>query len=541
LVHLLQKVWDEFMDNPGHVEVELNSAQNGILPKAIWRPYMAMLILGFAIITALFFSTAKEMIRVWEVSVAFQHCWLIPAVVAYLVWERRKELAKLQPRPWLPGLFLVGLAAFLWLIGWASSVNFIEEFGYVFMLQGLVVATLGPTVSRALVFPLAFMLFAVPFGEEFVPFLQKLTLTITIFLLKLFGLSFVNDGVFISVAIQGSSETHNFQIAQECSGIRYMTAMAATATLFANIGFISWTRRILLVFMAFTVAILANGIRAFAIVYIAHKTDMEYATGFDHIIYGWVFFALVMAIVIFIGYFMMDKPLDAPAIRVEPLLKLDLGKKFKHQFFWLGTAGSIVIAGLFNAYARHASVPPPTGSRLALKAPAIDGWTPTTISMTQWQPTYEGATRTFQQSYISKTGDVVSLFIAYYDYQSADREMIRFGNGTTGGDLNWTWARNSETPRLSKSPSPWAYQINGSGAVRDIYQWYWVNGKTVSSNGQAKLQGALARLFNREKGAITVIVSTDRFEADAAGSVLTDFSEKLGSIDALARKISAKK
>ena len=40
------------------------------------------------------------------------------------------------------------------------------------------------------------------------------------------------------------------------------------------------------------VPILANGVRAWGTIYIAHLTTPEFAAGFDHIVYGWIFFAL---------------------------------------------------------------------------------------------------------------------------------------------------------------------------------------------------------------------------------------------------------
>jgi exosortase A len=506
--------------------------------KSVWLPSLFVLVLGFVAITVMFFPTVREMLRIWEDSVAFQHCWLIPVVVAWLVWERRRDLGKLQPRAYLPGAIFTGLAGAVWLIGWAASVNFVEEFGYLGMLQGLVLATLGPTVTRGLLFPLGFALFAVPFGEEFVPFLQKITAFLTVGLLKLSGLNFINDGVFISVLIPGSTATHNFQIAQECSGIRYITAMAATATLFANIGFKTWSRRALLMLIALVVPIIANGIRAFGIVYIAHSSNMKYATGVDHILYGWVFFALVMALVIFIGYRFMDKPLDAPAMDVGPLVAADARASPKRLPFWLGGVAAAAIAALIAFYAKESVTAPIAATVQAIAPPQIKGWTATSLPTTQWNPTYDGATQVLQQDYVSDGGDVVTLYVAWYDHQAEDREMIRYGNGTTGGELDWTWAASIAPPRLSESPAPWAYQINGGGAVRDVYQWYWVNGKLESSNGSAKIAGALARLLYGEKKAATIVLSAERFDGKPTESTLTAFANGLGPIDKFAHRVA---
>jgi exosortase A len=506
-------------------------------PKATaWKPYIVALILGAVALTAIFFPTAQEMIRVWIVSVAFEHCWLIPPVVAYLVWDRRQELKQLQPRIWLPGAFFAAVAGLVWLIGWAANVNFVQQFGYVFILQALVLTVLGPVVTRALLFPLFFCLFAVPFGEEFVPYLQKITAELSIWFLDISGLPYVRDGVFISVLTGEAGVTHNFEVAEECSGIRYMTAMAATATLFANIGFKSWKRRLILLAIAFVIPILANGFRAFGIIYIAHKTDMKHAVGVDHLIYGWVFFGLVMALVIFIGYLFMDRPVGEPVVDVQALQKMEQPGQRSHPV-WYGALAAIGAAGVFVLYTQFSVATPVRKVELAI--PEIPNWSVTDVPSSDWDPVYEDASDIEKRNYINSQGQIVTLFIAYYDSQHANREMVRYGHGPTGGELKWTWTSENAVPALKTSPKPHSFQMNASGLglVKDVYQWYWVNGRIVSSESSAKLQGALARLFYGDKRAATIILATERQSEKSATDVLTQFTNDLGSVDAFAHAI----
>ena len=64
--------------------------------------------------------------------------------------------------------------------------------------------------------------------------------------------------------------------------------------------------------VALIVPVIANGLRAFGTIYAAYLTSVEQATGMDHIVYGWVFFGLVMAAVIAIGWRWFDRAPDAP-------------------------------------------------------------------------------------------------------------------------------------------------------------------------------------------------------------------------------------
>jgi hypothetical protein len=46
------------------------------------------------------------------------------------------------------------------------------------------------------------------------------------------------------------------------------------------------------------VPVRANGVRAWATIYVAQFVGAETATGFDHIVYGWLFFAIVLAVLL---------------------------------------------------------------------------------------------------------------------------------------------------------------------------------------------------------------------------------------------------
>ena len=83
--------------------------------------------------------------------------------------------------------------------------------------------------------------------------------------------------------------------------MRFLIATIALGCLFANLSFRTPLRRSIILFLAVLVPIVANGIRAFGIVYIAHITDHTVAVGVDHLVYGWIFFAFVTIVLLAIG------------------------------------------------------------------------------------------------------------------------------------------------------------------------------------------------------------------------------------------------
>ncbi|WP_300399404.1 exosortase A, partial [uncultured Sphingobium sp.] len=266
-----------------------------------WRAHLSALGLIAAAILALFHRDVIDMVSIWWNASTFGHCLFIPLLIGWLVQQRLPGLRQLQPVAWAPGLLWLGAGAFAWLLGAAAGVALFRHGALVVMLQGAAIALLGPAVARALLFPLFYAFFMVPFGEELVPPLQLLTARLSMLLLDLTGVPAHLEGIFIT------TPTGYFEVAEACSGAKFLIAMAAYGVLVCNVCFRSWRRRILFLTGALGLSILANGVRAYATILVAHLTTVDAAVGFDHVVYGWVFFAIIMIVVMAVAWPFFDR------------------------------------------------------------------------------------------------------------------------------------------------------------------------------------------------------------------------------------------
>ncbi len=289
------------------------------LVPAAWRSALLRLSLAWIGLFALAWTAWAEMARQWWDASTYNHILLVPPILAWLVRQRWPELAKLAPQAWWPGLLLLAGGLLGWLGGTAAGINTASQLSAVVMLQGAVAALLGPRVVAGLLFPLAYMFFLVPFGDEIVPALQAITAEMAVALTHASGVPAVIDGVFID------TPAGLFEVAEACSGVKFLVAMIALGTLVAHLCFASWKRRAVFMLAAVVVPVLANGVRAWGTIYIAQSQGIEFAAGFDHIVYGWIFFALVMALVLGASWRFFDRSpddplIDAAAIEASPLL-----------------------------------------------------------------------------------------------------------------------------------------------------------------------------------------------------------------------------
>ena len=267
---------------------------------------MGQLALVWLLLFVVTFEEWAQMAHQWWNIDTYSHILLIPAIIAWLVWIKREQVASLIPDAWLPALGWFVAGFLVWLGGRALDINLFAQAGAVMTFQGAAIALLGLRVSLILALPIAYSCFLVPFGDEIIPQLQNITARLATWLTEASGIAMVSDGIYID------TPAGLFIVAEACSGVKFLIAMVALGTLVAFTCFESWTRRAWLMLACVIVPIIANGIRAWATIFIAQYVGAETAGSFDHIVYGWFFFGIVIAIVIGVAWRWFERdPEDA--------------------------------------------------------------------------------------------------------------------------------------------------------------------------------------------------------------------------------------
>ena len=495
-----------------------------VMLASLWSKHLKLLAIATLAILAIFWRDGVDMVRTWWTISTYNHCLLIVPILYYLVQQRKEELAKLAPEIWLPGLLVTGLASLGWFLGEAAGVAFARQLGLLMMLQGAVVTLLGPTVARGLIFPLGFSFFLVPFGEEFVPFLQMVTAELSMIFLGWANIPAFIDGVFIS------TPTGYFEVAEACSGIKFLIAMLAYGALVSNVCFQSWNRRTLFMIAAVIVPVLANGIRAFGTIYIAHHSSLDFAAGFDHIFYGWFFFAFVLILVMAIGWPFFDRKIDDPMIDGEALRgKQSLRTTQPKPVTVMAVMAAIILIPVLwtSALAAQES---PVPDKIAL--PEVTGWEIVDYRpLYLWQPRFDGSSHQLLGRYRNRsTGAEVDLSIAVYDRQEDGREIVGYGQGALVPDSGWSRNRSLEAPDGAD-----AVELIAPGpVVRDVVSFYRIGGKLTGSGSVVKLETLKSNIFGGPQQAVAILVSSETNREESPRIPINAFLADLGPVDKLA-------
>jgi exosortase A len=274
---------------PERAALPANTAHLPDRVPAAWRAPLTALCAAWLALIAVTAPSWGEMVHQWWNIDTYNHLLLVPFITAWLVALKEDELAQMAPRPFVPGLALIAGGLILCMAGRAAGINLIAHVGAVGVLQAAAVTVLGLRVSLLLALPIAFVTVLVPFGDEIVPPLQFITADIAVALTHWSGVPAQIDGIYID------TPAGLFIVAEACSGVKFLIAMVTLGVLLAFTRFERWSRRVAFLAACVVVPILANGVRAWATIYIAQYIGAEKAGGFDHIVYGWVFFAIVVA------------------------------------------------------------------------------------------------------------------------------------------------------------------------------------------------------------------------------------------------------
>ncbi|WBY15869.1 exosortase A [Erythrobacteraceae bacterium WH01K] len=488
-----------------------------------WRRPLAHLALSWIALMVLTASAWAEMaVQWWNIS-TYNHILFIPPIVAWLVWLRRAELARLQPLGCWPGLVLVAGALFVWLLGELAGVNIVAQAGAVGALQMSVLAILGPRVTAGLLFPLAYMVFLVPFGDQLVPALQMITADVVIWLTRISGIPAVIDGVFID------TPAGLFEVAEACSGVKFLIAMIALGVLVAQTCFERWGRRLAFMATCIAVPIIANGVRAWGTIYIAQSQGIEFAAGFDHIFYGWIFFAIVVAVILGAAWRFFDRDPEEPGIDGQALAESRAFSKLE-AFTAEGRSILLAIAAIILIFAAWNTLASRLEADLSdrLVAPQANGWTQEAPSMQlDWEPRASGADLRLLTSYVDGEGRRVDLFAAAYATQGPGRDPAAYGEGALVPDTDWRWLRSGEN-----RPDATSDYLFALGSVKRLAQTSWrIGDVTTASAARLTLEAMRDKLLLTPRPALTVIVSAEDRPGMPADEAIAAFRRSTGPQD----------
>ena len=445
----------------------------------------------------------------WATSSTYIHGFFVAPLAFWMIIA--KSPLRLSSGFSFLGLLIMIAAAGLWLAGRAASVSLVEQIAFIMLLIGAVGVVFGGRALRDWSFPLLFLFFMVPVGESVVPFLQKVTADNVVGLLSITGAQVTLDGYLIRTPAGA------FEVAEACSGLRFLLAALMVAAVFAYGHFQSWRKRFLFLAFAAVLAIGANALRAYFIIIVASATDMRLAIGPDHIFIGWLTYALVFLVLVSVGAKHADKPrLFEP--QKEPLPISD------HPFALATPALAVIIlaaAYSFGVIDRPVNRTAPSSLTLL----SAEGWR-ILPSPENWRASLPEADRTLAATYAQEE-KAVYISMGYFTHDRHEAEIVTYGNRAWDGDY-WRKIGNvSEVLYLFGESKDANFAILAGPERRRLaaVTAYWLDGQVYFNRRRLKLAQMKAKLRGENpQGGVIIIASSYRQHPDEAVKTIRAFT-----------------
>jgi len=237
-----------------------------------------------------------------RIDLFYTHVPLIPPISAFLLFRKRRVLFSVPDPAFLPGIIIASAGLSLYSFTRLSDLKTeysipLAIFSAILFWAGTYIALYGFSSFKQAIFPIAFLLLAVPLPESImnrvVLIIAGASVHITDLIFNLIRIPFTREG--IEIYLPG----YILVVGPECAGWRSSIALIIISLLAGHLFLRKFKHKLLLVAVAIPMIIVKNGIRIVVLYLIAYFIDERFMEpGFIHKSVGYGMFIIVL---IFMG------------------------------------------------------------------------------------------------------------------------------------------------------------------------------------------------------------------------------------------------
>lgn len=491
------------------------------------------------LLTGLYHSAFTNMIRRWD-RPEYNYCYLIPLVVAYLIWEKRTKLAELASLPSWKGMIPLVFGLMLFWLGELGGEYFTLYISFWLVVVGLLWIHLGWQKIRTIAFALFMTLTMFPLPNflynKISVKLQLISSKLGVSLMHLYGMSAHREGNVIDLGFA------QLQVVDACSGLRSLMSLTILGLLMAYFFRASFWKRALLLSSTVPLSVLANSMRLALTGFLYETYGCEAAEGFFHGFSGWVIFILVFGILL-LEMCILKKIFpegEAESLRLKAQSKdeseedkaAESSKLPGETGFPFHRAGKTQSSKGLLAFVRPpqfiaalillgATLAFSQGINFREKIPIITSFNQFPLQVGEWTGTRQSMEQRFVGAldfsdyaiidYRNRTGEIVNFYVAYYENQRKGESIHTPATCLPGS--GWLFREAGATTFSTPGYNAGSMRVNRAymeklGSKQLSYYWFPQRGRILSNAYQLKVFAfwdALAR--QRTDGALVRLIT----------------------------------
>lgn len=455
----------------------------------LWLYAWAALAIAAVVVAATMQTGIGHMIDMWLHREEYSHALLIPLISAYLLWQQRAALARLELKGSWVGVAIILFGTLLQIAGVLAAVDVVQQYGLLIAIYGLVIALLGVTATLNLWAPLLLLALMVPLPQfllaNFSAQLQLISSQIGVWFIRLFDISVFVEGNVIDLG------GYKLQVAEACDGLRYLFPLMTMGFIMAYLFKVDMWKRVVLFLSTIPVTILMNSFRIGTIGVMVEHWGQSMAEGFLHDFQGWAVFMT-----------------SAGVLLLEMMLLAKIGKNRRpwREVFGLDAAEPIgrnapavqrtvpmtFIAStvLLSAFAASVLLMPERVEALPRRETffafpnQVESWTGRRNVMEQIYLDALKLDDYIMADYVRGDHDLVNLYVAWYDSQRAGNSAHSPRSCLPGGGWRMTEFSQvdiAEVQVAGKALRANRVQIELGNRKQLVYYWFQQRGRVITN------------------------------------------------------------
>ncbi len=447
----------------------------------------------------------------------YSHGYMLPLVAAFFVWQKSGVLAQTQFRSSWAGVAIALFGLFVYLVGELGTTYALIQYAFLIILGGAALAFMGWPAFKIVLPAYMLLFFTIPLPaflyNNLSANLQLISSDLGVRLIRLFGISVFLEGNVIDLG------NYKLQVVEACSGLRYLFPLAALGYISAYIFKGALWKKVVLFLSTLPITVLMNSFRIGVIGVLVEYSGIEHAEGFLHDFEGWVVFMACAALLVLLMWALAKigpnpMPLrDAFAIEGPGRLPENAvvqDRRVPASFY--AVLPALAFAAAISQVLPHREEITPDRADFLFFPSALGDWRGRTDRL---DDIYVDALKLddyLLSDYTARPGEVVNLYIAYYDSQRKGASVHSPKSCLPGG--GWEIQDFSQRDLPGVSVSGRQLRVNRSliqmGDERLlVYYWFQQRGRVMTNEYWVKLylfwdaltrartDGALVRITTR--------------------------------------------
>ena len=451
-------------------------------------PALSVLGAGLLLVVLAFWGGISDLIFRWGDQEEYSHAYMIPMVTAYLIWQRRDLLKRIDFQPTLLPVWLVFIGLFVSMIGEISALYVLIHFSLVLIILAMAWSLMGWNAFRYILVPLLLLFFAIPLPgfleATLTAELQLISSKLGVGFIRLFGIPVFLEGNIIDLG------NYKLQVVEACSGLRYLYPLMSVGFIAAYMYQVEYWKRAIVFLSTMPITILMNSFRIGVIGILVEYWGTDMAEGFLHYFEGWIIFIACLVILVaemWLLYKIGNQTDSFRTVFALPENNAFKGESVDHQtrrlpgIFFVNLTLVIIVFFMVPIIDQREEIIPVRKSLVTFPV-SIDGWQGKQEKLVPGIIDILKLTDYVLNNYSRNTSLPVNLYVAYYESQRKNISPHSPRVCIPGGGWSISDLERVDIDLVSGKTIPVNRVIIQKGPQKQlVYYWFKQRGRDIAN------------------------------------------------------------